>query len=110
MPIGFRIDSRPLWPMVTGQGGRHSGRLSNSERGGIFNSSQVDRSCGRRCGPGFRGTTGTTDLGTTENGAVMSQMSHAATPAPRPMHGHASAVLLRSLVIGSTAFLTVVDL
>src|SRR5258708_73114 len=47
---------------------------------------------------------------TTENGAVMSQMSQAATPAPMPMHGHASAVLLRSFVIGLTAFLTVVDL
>jgi len=40
----------------------------------------------------------------------MSQMSHAATPAPMPMHGHASAVLLRGFVIGLTAFLTVVDL
>jgi MFS transporter, YNFM family, putative membrane transport protein len=40
----------------------------------------------------------------------MSQMSHAATPAGMPMHGHASAVLLRSFVIGLTAFLTVVDL
>jgi MFS transporter, YNFM family, putative membrane transport protein len=40
----------------------------------------------------------------------MSPMSQAATPAPMPMHAHASAVLLRSFVIGSTAFLTVVDL
>jgi MFS transporter, YNFM family, putative membrane transport protein len=34
----------------------------------------------------------------------------AATPTPMPMHAHASAVLLRSFVIGLTAFLTVVDL
>jgi MFS transporter, YNFM family, putative membrane transport protein len=40
----------------------------------------------------------------------MSQASPAAMPATMPMHGHASAVLLRSFVIGLTAFLTVVDL
>jgi YNFM family putative membrane transporter len=40
----------------------------------------------------------------------MSQMSHAATSAEVPMHGYATAVLLRNFVIGLTAFLTVVDL
>jgi MFS transporter, YNFM family, putative membrane transport protein len=40
----------------------------------------------------------------------MSQMSEAATPATMPMHGHAAAALVRSFVIGLTAFLTVVDL
>src|SRR5258708_32036717 len=40
----------------------------------------------------------------------MSQISPAATPAPMLMHGHASAMLRRSFVIGLTAFLTVVDL
>ncbi len=40
----------------------------------------------------------------------MSQMSQGAKPAPMPMDGHASAVRLRSFVIGLTAFLTVVDL
>jgi YNFM family putative membrane transporter len=40
----------------------------------------------------------------------MSQMSQAETSGEMPMHGHASAVLLRSFVIGLTAFLTVVDL
>jgi MFS transporter, YNFM family, putative membrane transport protein len=40
----------------------------------------------------------------------MSQMSHAATSATMPMHTHAAGVLLRSFVIGLTAFLTVVDL
>src|SRR3974390_1940640 len=40
----------------------------------------------------------------------MSQMSYAATSAAMPMRGHALAALLRSFVIGLTAFLTVVDL
>jgi YNFM family putative membrane transporter len=40
----------------------------------------------------------------------MSQMSQAAPPAPTQMHDHAATVLLRSFVIGLTAFLTVVDL
>jgi YNFM family putative membrane transporter len=47
---------------------------------------------------------------TAEGGAVMSQLSQTATPAPPQMHDHAAAVLLRSFVIGLTAFLTVVDL
>src|SRR5262249_4709277 len=41
---------------------------------------------------------------------AMSQISPAASSAEIPMHGHATAVLLRSFIIGLTAFLTVVDL
>ena len=40
----------------------------------------------------------------------MSQISPAASSAEISMHGHATAVLLRSFIIGLTAFLTVVDL
>lgn len=40
----------------------------------------------------------------------MSQISPAASSDDIPMHGHATAVLLRSFIIGLTAFLTVVDL
>jgi YNFM family putative membrane transporter len=40
----------------------------------------------------------------------MPQMSRAAASGAMPTHAHPSAVLLRSLVIGLTAFLTVVDL
>lgn len=40
----------------------------------------------------------------------MSQMSRVESAAEMPMHGHASAVVRRSFVIGLTAFLTVVDL
>src|ERR1700741_4973224 len=37
-------------------------------------------------------------------------MSHAAHPIPMPPHAHAREAAIRSLVIGLTAFLTVVDL
>jgi MFS transporter, YNFM family, putative membrane transport protein len=40
----------------------------------------------------------------------MSLISPAARPVEMPMYGHVMAVLLRSFIIGLTAFLTVVDL
>ena len=40
----------------------------------------------------------------------MTDLSAQMTPSDMPMHGHSPGVILRSLVIGLTAFLTVVDL
>src|SRR5215216_4224932 len=57
--------------------------------------------------PSHRGVT----LFTAErNGTAMSHIAHAVGPAHMMAHAHPSRVLLRSLVIGLTAFLTVVDL
>lgn len=42
--------------------------------------------------------------------ADVTDLSAQMTPSDRPMHGHSPGVILRSLVIGLTAFLTVVDL
>ncbi|MES1149546.1 MAG: MFS transporter, partial [Bradyrhizobium guangdongense] len=40
----------------------------------------------------------------------MTYLSAQMTPSDMPMHGHSPGVVIRSLVIGLTAFLTVVDL
>jgi predicted MFS family arabinose efflux permease len=60
---------------------------------------------GRTTGPRARRGRGKID-----NGAVMSHISQIATSPDVPMRGHSSGVLLRSFLIGLTAFLTLVDL